>query len=92
MKGGPQEGPIYFHCDRARATRLMNAAINEAWIVKDSDPNLSARLMDDAHAFQRHMFAVRPLVYRPAPIEVEVVDVVGPNVAAFVGQYGGDPE
>lgn len=81
------DGPVILHLDRPGAVRLMNAAINESWLFKDSDPDLAARLLGDAHRIQRHLFAVRPIAYRPAPVDVQIE---GPNVTAMVSEYGGD--
>ena len=64
---------------------LVAAAVNEAHACKDTEPDRAARLLVNARRLERRLYAVRPIPYRPAPVEV-LIEM--PNVTRFAAHYG----
>jgi hypothetical protein len=62
------DGPVILHLDRKTAELHYQALVNETYGRRHSDPDGAARARAAAHTIRRHLFATRPLVYRPAPV------------------------
>lgn len=80
------EGPCFPTFTRAEAVEIAGALTECAYECRQSDPARSGRLHDHARKIQRHVFAVRPLVYRPGPVDV-VVEMA--NRDQMVAKYAG---
>jgi len=65
----------------------ISAAINEAHQIKEQEPARAARLIVVAHNLERRLHTVRPITYRPAPVDVEIHRDPSPAVEQLVDDY-----
>lgn len=82
------DGPIWVRVDRTEANHLVSVLIRDAHETATSDPAGATLSKQLAARIVRHGFAVRPFIYRAAPMDV-VVEF--DNVGAFVAEYSGRP-
>lgn len=65
------EDVIFPSMSPAAARRYISAARNDAQHYDaEQNPFMAGLLRADADRLERHVFAVRPLVYRSGPVEV----------------------